>query len=139
MSLVPLLAMTRKKRMILVAGILTIVVGLVGYGMLTFFVDPYVSVDAVVENPEAYAGRTIQVKGTLQPGSISINPGNVTLILEGDNHTLLVIVEADLPTLTDGQEMVAIGVLEESEQLLIRASQILAKCPSKYETATTNT
>jgi cytochrome c-type biogenesis protein CcmE len=125
--------------MILIAGVLVVVVGLVAYGMLNFFVDPYISVDEVVENPDAYTGRTIQVKGTLQPGSVSINPGNVTLILEGDNHTLLVIVEADLPTLTDGQEMVAIGFLEEGEQLLIRASQILAKCPSKYETAITNT
>lgn len=125
--------------MILIAGVLVVVVGLVAYGMLNFFVDPYISVDEVVENPEAYAGQTIQVKGTLQPGSVSINPGNVTLILEGENHTLLVIVEADLPTLSDGQEMVAIGVLEEGEHLLIRASQILAKCPSKYETATTNT
>ncbi|MFW9966919.1 MAG: cytochrome c maturation protein CcmE [Candidatus Thorarchaeota archaeon] len=131
--------MKKKTRMILIAGVLVVVVGLVAYGMLNFFVDPYISVDEVVENPEAYAGQTIQVKGTLQPGSVSINPGNVTLILEGENHTLLVIVEADLPTLSDGQEMVAIGVLEEGEHLLIRASQILAKCPSKYETATTNT
>jgi cytochrome c-type biogenesis protein CcmE len=123
--------------MLIIAGVLVVVVGLVAYGMLNFFVDPYISVDAVVENPEGFSGRTIQVKGTLQPGSISINPGNVTLVLEGDNHTLLVVVETELPTLTDGQEMVAIGVLEEGQQLIIRASQILAKCPSKYETTTT--
>jgi cytochrome c-type biogenesis protein CcmE len=128
--------MKKKTRMLLIAGVLVVVVGVVAYGMLNFFVDPYISVDAVVENPEAYSGRTIQVKGKLQPGSISINPGNVTLVLEGDNYTLLVIVEADLPTLTDGQDMVAIGVLEEGEQLIIRAHQILAQCPSKYETTT---
>ncbi|MFW9888255.1 MAG: cytochrome c maturation protein CcmE [Candidatus Thorarchaeota archaeon] len=130
--------MKKKTRMILIAGVLISVIGLVAYGMLNFFIDPYISVDDVVENPDAYTGRMIQVKGTLQPGSISINPGNVTLVLEGENHTLLVIVETDLPSLTDGQDMVAIGFLEDVGGLLIRASQILSKCPSKYETSITN-
>lgn len=103
--------------------------------MLTLFVDPYISVDAVADNPDAYIGRTIQIKGNLQPGSISFNVSNVTLVLEGDSHTITVLVEGDLPNLTDGQEMVAIGVLESAQ--LFRASQILARCPSKYETATT--
>jgi len=126
--------MKKKTRMLLIAGVLVVVVGVVAYGMLNFFVDPYISVDAVVDNPDAYTGRLIQVKGTLQPGSISLNPGNVTLVLDGDSNSLLVIVEGDLPTLTDGQDMVAIGILEDGEELLIRASQILAQCPSKYET-----
>jgi cytochrome c-type biogenesis protein CcmE len=121
--------------MMLIAGVLIVVVGIVAYGMLNFFVDPYISVDSVTENPEAYMGRTIQVKGDLQPESISITGSNVTLVLEGNTSTILVLVETQLPSLTDGQEMVAIGVLEEGEQLLIRASQILSKCPSKYEAA----
>jgi cytochrome c-type biogenesis protein CcmE len=121
--------------MMLIAGVLIVVVGIVAYGMLNFFVDPYISVDSVTENPEAYMGRTIQVKGNLQPESISITGSNVTLVLEGNTSTILVLVETQLPSLTDGQEMVAIGVLEEGEQLLIRASQILSKCPSKYEAA----
>ncbi|MFW9862485.1 MAG: cytochrome c maturation protein CcmE [Candidatus Thorarchaeota archaeon] len=126
--------MKKKTRMLLIAGVLVVVVGVVAYGMLNFFVDPYISVDAVVENPDAYTGRLIQVKGTLQPGSISIDPGNVTLVLDGDSNSILIIVEGDLPTLTDGQDMVAIGILEDGEELVIRASQILAQCPSKYET-----
>ncbi|MHA1926556.1 MAG: cytochrome c maturation protein CcmE domain-containing protein [Candidatus Thorarchaeota archaeon] len=127
--------MKKKTRMMLIAGVLIVVVGIVAYGMLNFFVDPYISVDSVTENPEAYMGRTIQVKGDLQPESISITGSNVTLVLEGNTSTILVLVETQLPSLTDGQEMVAIGVLEEGEQLLIRASQILSKCPSKYEAA----
>jgi cytochrome c-type biogenesis protein CcmE len=121
--------------MMLIAGVLIVVVGIVAYGMLNFFVDPYISVDSVTENPEAYMGRTIQVKGNLQPESISITGSNVTLVLEGNTSTILVLVETQLPSLTDGQEMVAIGVLEEGEQLIIRASEILSKCPSKYEAA----
>ena len=127
--------MKKKTRMLLIAGVLIVVVGMVAYGMLNFFVDPYISVDAVVENPEQYMGRTIQVKGKLQNGSISITIDNTTLVLAGDNHTLLVIVEGELPSLTDGQDMVAIGFLEEAEQLVIHAHDILAQCPSKYEPA----
>ncbi|MHA2299713.1 MAG: cytochrome c maturation protein CcmE domain-containing protein [Candidatus Thorarchaeota archaeon] len=127
--------MKKKTRMMLIAGVLIVVVGIVAYGMLNFFVDPYISVDSVTENPEAYMGRTIQVKGNLQPESISITGSNVTLVLEGNTSTILVLVETQLPSLTDGQEMVAIGVLEEGEQLIIRASEILSKCPSKYEAA----
>jgi cytochrome c-type biogenesis protein CcmE len=128
--------MKKKTRMLIITGVLIVVVGFVAYGMLNFFVDPYLSVDAVVENPDQFMGRTIQVKGKLQNGSISITADNTTLVLAGDNHTILVIVEGDLPTLTDGQEMVAIGFLEEGQQLLIRAHDILAQCPSKYEPAT---
>ena len=131
--------MKKKTRMLLIAGVLVVVVGLVAYGMLNFFVDPYISVDAVVENPEQYMGRTIQVKGRLQNGSISIAIDNTTLVLVGENHTLLVIVEGELPSLTDGQDMVAIGFLEDNEGLRIRAHDILAQCPSKYEPATTTT
>ena len=128
--------MKKKTRVLLIAGILVITVGFLSWGMLTLFVDPYLSVDLVVENPDLYIGKTLQVKGKLQPGSISLDPGNTTLVLEGEEHTLLVIVETELPTLADGQDMVAIGVLEQGEQLLIRASEILAQCPSKYETTT---
>jgi len=129
--------MKKKTRVLLIASILVITVGFVAYGMLTLFVDPYLSVDMVVQDPDAYMGRSIQVKGQLEPGSISITAENVTLVLMGDSYTITVLVEGELPNLTDGQDMVAIGFLESAD--LMRASQILAQCPSKYETATTTT
>jgi len=129
--------MKKKTRVLLIASILVITVGFVAYGMLTLFVDPYLSVDMVVQDPDAYTGRSIQVKGQLEPGSISITAENVTLVLMGDSYTITVLVEGELPNLTDGQDMVAIGFLESAD--LMRASQILAQCPSKYETATTTT
>ncbi len=123
--------LNKKSRVIVISLILIVTFGFVAYGMLTLFVDPYHSVDAVVENPDAYMGRTIQVKGILQPGSISFNGNNITLVMEGDNFTITVLVEGELPSLVDGQDMVAIGLLESA--YLIIASQILAQCPSKYE------
>ncbi|MHA2119180.1 MAG: cytochrome c maturation protein CcmE domain-containing protein [Candidatus Thorarchaeota archaeon] len=127
--------MKKKTRMALVAVILIATIGFVAYGMLNLFVDPYLSVDDVYENPDAYMGRTIQVKGSLQAGSLDITADNVTLVIEGDNHTITVLVIGEVPDMIDGQDIVAIGTLESAN--LIHATQILTSCPSKYEATTT--
>jgi cytochrome c-type biogenesis protein CcmE len=103
--------------------------------MLNFFVDPYLSVDQVVEDPDSYMGRTIQVKGAYQNGSLQTTIDNVTLVIEGDNHTLVVLILGETPNLIDGQEIVAIGTLQSA--YLIHATEILTSCPSKYEATTT--
>jgi cytochrome c-type biogenesis protein CcmE len=126
--------MKKRTRMALVAIILVATIGFVAVGMLNLFVDPYLSVDQVVQNPMAYIGRTIQVKGSLLPGSISITAENVTLVIAGENHTITVVLLGDIPDMIDGQEIVAIGTLESA--YLIIATQILTQCPSKYETTT---
>lgn len=126
--------MKKKNRMALVAVVLVVTIGLVVYGMLNVFVDPYLSVDAVVENPESYMGRTIQVKGAFQAGSLTATVDNVTLIIEGENHTITALLLGEVPDMIDGQEIVAIGTLESAN--LILATQILTSCPSKYEATT---
>lgn len=128
--------MRKKTRMALVAVILVITISIVGYQMLNLYVDPYLSVDNVVEHPESYMDRTIQVKGELQAGSLTIGLDNVTLVLAGDNHTILVLLLGEVPDMVDGQDIVAIGTLESAT--LIRATQILTSCPSKYEAPTTS-
>ncbi|MDH4212654.1 MAG: cytochrome c maturation protein CcmE [Candidatus Thorarchaeota archaeon] len=127
--------MRKKTRMALVAVILVVTISIVGYQMLNLYVDPYLSVDAVVEHPESFMGRTIQVKGELQAGSLTIGQDNVTLVLVGDNHTIIVLLLGEVPDMVDGQDIVAIGTLESAT--LIRATQILTSCPSKYEAPTT--
>ena len=127
--------MKKKTRFLLIAGVLVLTLGFVSYGMLTMFADPYVSVDTLVENPDFYRGRIIQVKGNFLSGSLTMTSDNVTLIIYGENHQILVLVTGELPALQDDQEMVAIGTLEDG--LVIHATEILAQCPSKYETEST--
>lgn len=127
--------MKKKTRMALVAVVLVATIGFVAFGMLNIFVDPYLSVDDVVENPESYMGRTIQVKGALQAGSLDITAENVTIVIEGDNHTITVLILGEVPNMIDGQEIVAIGTLDSA--IILRATQILTSCPSKYEATTT--
>ena len=127
--------MKKKTRFLLIAGVLALTLGFVSYGMLTMFADPYVSVDAVFENPDLYRGRTIQVKGNFLSGSLTMTSENVTLIIYGETYQILVLVTGELPSLQDDQEMVAIGTLEDG--LVLHATEILAQCPSKYETNST--
>ncbi len=127
--------MKKKTRMAAVAIILVATIGFVAYAMLNLFVDPYLGVDQVVEDPDSYMGRTIQVKGAYQAGSLTTTIDNVTLVIEGDNFTLVVLILGETPNLIDGQEIVAIGTLQSA--LLIHATEILTSCPSKYEATTT--
>ncbi|MFX1606883.1 MAG: cytochrome c maturation protein CcmE [Promethearchaeota archaeon] len=128
--------MNRKTRMAGVAVILVATIGFVAFVMLNLFVDPYLSVDAVVEDPDSYMGRTIQVKGAYQNGSLLTTIDNVTLVMEGDIHTITVLILGETPNLIDGQDIVAIGQLQSA--YLIHATEILTSCPSKYEATTTS-
>lgn len=127
--------MKKKTRFALIAGVLALTIGFVSYGMLTMFVDPYTSVDAIVENPNAFKDRVLQVKGNFLAGSITFTSENVTLTMYGENFQIVILVIGELPALQDGQEMVAIGTLDDD--LVVHATDILAQCPSKYETNTT--
>ena len=127
--------MKKKIRMAAVAVILVATLGFVAYAMLNLFVDPYLGVDQVVEDPDSYMGRTVQVKGAYQAGSLTTTIDNVTLVMEGDNFTITVLILGETPNLIDGQEIVAIGQLQSA--LLIHATEILTSCPSKYEATTT--
>jgi len=127
--------MKKQVRMAAIAVILVATIGFVAFAMLNLFVDPYLSVDEVVANPDSYMGRTIQVKGAYLAGSLTTTINNVTLVMEGDNHTITVLIIGETPNLIDGQDIVAIGTLQSAT--LIHATEILTSCPSRYEPATT--
>jgi cytochrome c-type biogenesis protein CcmE len=80
-------------------------------------------------------GRTIQVKGAYQNGSLLSTIDNVTLVMQGETHTITVLILGETPNLIDGQDIVAIGQLQSA--YLIHATEILTSCPSKYEATTT--
>ncbi|MFW9964013.1 MAG: cytochrome c maturation protein CcmE [Candidatus Sifarchaeia archaeon] len=127
--------MKKQVRMAAIAVILVATIGFAAFAMLNLFVDPYLSVDEVVANPDSYMGRTIQVKGAYLAGSLTTTINNVTLVMEGDNHTITVLIIGETPNLIDGQDIVAIGTLQSAT--LIHATEILTSCPSRYEPATT--
>ncbi len=124
--------MKKKHTAIAVSVILIATIGIVAVVMLNSFVDPYLSVDRVVENPELYDGYSVQIKGKYLAGSLDTSTSNTTFTIYGVNHTLLVILTGEVPAMQDDQDIVAIGTYQAPST--IRANQVLVQCPSKYET-----
>jgi cytochrome c-type biogenesis protein CcmE len=122
----------KRNTAIAVSVILIATISVVAVIMLNSFVDPYLSVDSVVENPEVYDGYSVQVKGKLLAGSLDTSSSNTTFVLYGENHSMSVILTGEVPTMQDDQDIVAIGIYEAPSTIL--ASQVLVQCPSKYET-----
>ncbi len=129
--------MKQKTKALVIAVIVVVSVGFLAYSMMNLFVDPYLSVDAVVQNPDAYMHQRIQVKGKYVTGSLTITSTNVTLQMYGDEYTITVLVTGEVPNLQEDQDLVAIGELQSSS--LIIAEELLAQCPSKYEANSTTT
>ncbi|MFW9918980.1 MAG: cytochrome c maturation protein CcmE [Candidatus Thorarchaeota archaeon] len=129
--------MKPKTRAMVITVIVIVSVGFLAFSMMDLFVDPYLSVDSVVQNPDAYMSQRIQVKGKYLSGSLTITSSNVTLQMYGEQYTITVLVTGEVPNLQEDQELVAIGELQSSS--LIIADEILAQCPSKYEANSTTT
>jgi len=73
--------MNKKMRLVVTSVILIVTIGFVGFQLLNTFGDVYISVDSVTANPELYMGRTLQVKGYLQPEPLSVTSANVTFVI----------------------------------------------------------
>ena len=97
--------MKKKQTAIAVSVILIATIGLVAVIMLNSFVDPYLSVDRVIENPDDYDGFSIQVKGKLLAGSLDTSSSNATFIMYGERHTIHVIILGEVPTMQDDQDI----------------------------------
>ncbi len=98
------------------------------------YVDPYHTVSQIVDNPETYINRQnqVQVMGTVVNGSIEQIDGSLSFSLTDGNSTINVVYKGDpVPSFADGQQSVAVGRLVSPQTL--QASQLLVKCPSKYD------
>ncbi len=93
----------------------------------------------VVDSPADWEGKTLRVHGYVEPGSINEQiVGQKTVrefILESEGRRLKVRNEGPKPdTFRDESEVVAKGTLTRVDgELVLDASELMAKCPSKYE------
>ncbi len=113
----------------------------VGAGLFLILSSPeegvleYVYVDAVVDAPDKYEGRDIQVHGNVKEGSLTqdTDDDEYHFVVELKGRMLEVVFDGQLPdTFMEGGEVVVTGRLEDDGALL-RSSEMSAKCPSKYE------
>lgn len=94
----------------------------------------YVYVDKVVAAPEDFTEREFKVHGNVVEGTLrQAEDDAYHFVIEFKGERLKVIYDDLLPdTFVEGGEVVLTGRLDP-EQMVLRSSEMTAKCPSKYE------
>jgi cytochrome c-type biogenesis protein CcmE len=95
----------------------------------------YKTVDELLGERAEFEGRPVRVNGLLVEGSVRARPGTdrFRFDLTKNGARLAVEFSGILPdSMLPGRELVVQGVLQPGADLLL-ASEILTKCPSKYE------
>lgn len=102
------------------------------------FISPYKYVSEVLENPEEYYSRDVQIAALIVNNTYSRNNGISTFVITDGNDTLNVTYEGNLPaSFREDVSIVVIGKLVSDNEF--KATTLLAKCPSKYEDTIVNT
>jgi len=116
----------------IVGGALTyLVLSSFGEGAIVY----YKTVDELLSERADFEGNVVKVNGLLVDGSIQQKPGTdqFKFTLSKNGKELLITYSGILPdTMKPGRELVVQGILQSGTDRLI-ASEILTKCPSKYE------
>ncbi|PRQ04936.1 cytochrome c maturation protein CcmE [Enhygromyxa salina] len=95
----------------------------------------YVYADKVVASPDDFVDREFKVHGNVVEGTLAQDPSDDTyhFVIEFKGKRLKVIYDNLLPdTFVEGGEVVLTGTLDP-QAMIIRSTEMTAKCPSKYE------
>jgi cytochrome c-type biogenesis protein CcmE len=121
-------------------GILVIILCIaIGFSALSGFVNPYKTVSEVVLHSEKYIGKQVQVEGIVVEETISWIPPKLTFALTDGISKMNVVYVGILPgTFPVGREIgkesiIDVVVIGHLTPMYFNATQILVKCPSKYE------
>lgn len=103
------------------------------YDSLSTYVNPYLSVTQVARFPERYANKNVQVIGVVDMNSVVMEAaGDVKFDITDGGDRLPIVYRGSLPQNSDQSEnVVVIGTVTDTGSL--ESTQILIKCPSKYE------
>ena len=127
--------MSRKMLKLAVGSLILIAAGTAIIFSLSSFVNPYVTVNELLQDPQHYQDDNIQLVGIVVGGTLSYEDTNTQFILQDfDDSTDKVEVKYnDIPPngLQDNQKIVAIGQLHSNGEF--EAHKLLMQCPSKYD------
>lgn len=129
--------MKTKYKYIIIAVFIVVSIAL-AYDAFSSYVNPYLSVTDVAQNNVTYANRDVQVLGKVVNGSSGwAQDGSFHFDLTDLQSTIKVTYGVSPPAnFQEGQEVVAKGTIVSPSHL--DASEILVKCPSKYESGETS-
>jgi cytochrome c-type biogenesis protein CcmE len=100
--------------------------------------------DEVMRDQQAWIGKKVRVLGYVEAGTLKKQIVNqqamATFVIEKNGKRIPVEVAGEVPdTLTDHAEASALGHLEQrGNGVVFVATDVSAKCPSKYEGADSN-
>ena len=121
----------RRTRFLILGAVITI--GLLGVILLQA-PEPTRAVDDLMEDPDAFVGKEIAVRGEVLDGSI--DNSTLVFILHGESHKLSIdYSDASVSNgLGDNRTVYAQGILTfEDGVYVLEADIIKTSCPSKYE------
>ncbi len=121
----------RRTRFLILGAVITI--GLLGVILLQA-PEPTRAVDDLMEDPDAFVGKEIAVRGEVLDGSI--DNSTLVFILHGESHALSIdYSDASVSNgLGDNRTVYAQGILTfEDGVYVLEADIIKTSCPSKYE------
>ncbi len=122
----------RLKPVYLVVVVLLLLSGALAYSVFSSYISPYLSVSDVAGN-DRYLGKEVQILDTVVNGSSRWGAdGSFSFQISDGRATLNVTYRDVVPQgFNEGYKVVVIGKLDSLYH--IEASQLLVKCPSKYE------
>jgi cytochrome c-type biogenesis protein CcmE len=127
---------------------ITLVVAVLGMTFLVYSVlansgrDKWA--DEIMQDKQAWVGKKVRVLGYLEAGTLDKKIVDqktmATFVIEKNGKRIPVEFTGEVPTtLTDHAETAALGHLEDrGGELVLIATEVSAKCPSKYEGADSN-
>ena len=127
--------MSRKMLKLAVGSLILIAAGTAIILSLSSFVNPYVTVNELLQDPQHYQDDNIQLVGIVVSGTLSYEDTNTQFILQDfdDTNDKVEVKYNDIPPngLQDNQKIVAIGQLHNNGEF--EAHKLLMQCPSKYD------
>lgn len=126
------------KKVIKALVTILVVAGAVSYLAFSSFEESmiyYKTVEETLQARDQFETTPVRVNGLLVPGSIKQKPNTDSFKFElQKNETILEIEYSGIlpDTMTEGKELVVQGTLVPGKKTLA-ATEILTKCPSKYE------
>jgi cytochrome c-type biogenesis protein CcmE len=122
---------------------LTVVVLATAFGVLLYTslgesMQYYKYADEVMASPAEWEGKRLQVHGYVVPGSIARKPDTLEyrFDLQRNGKVMRAFYTGVVPdTFKDESEVVLTGQLSHGASTEFHATEMTAKCPSKYEEA----
>jgi len=118
--------LSKKKRNLIIVVVVISVALIVGLWGLS--PSNYLTVGDVVNHPEIYIDKTIEVKGAVENWNSNAKTFNLS-----DGVSTLTVVYTILPEgFNNGKDVVVKGTLENDGGLVMNSMDVQVGCPSKY-------